>query len=131
LGCGLLSSEPQASDTVIEINHTTISIDPALGFATVAFVIRNTGDESIYLSRCGDRVSTVVERFDNGDWRDVSGAACLAIYDMSPLLVHAGGYHRGLSTVHESGQYRFRFGVTYDSNTPYAWRTVSPRFTVR
>lgn len=129
-GCGGFSTGPEWTDLLVELEETLVVRDPDTGDAAVAFALRNTGESTIYLSRCGEHVSTLLDRWEGGQWVQFSSHPCPAIYDMSAFPLHAEAQRSGARGVHEGGRYRLRFGTSESPGGRVVWNAVSPAFRV-
>lgn len=105
---------------------------PAQGVVDVSFTITNRGETSAFLSRCGDRIMSAIDRKgSDGSWAQYNGDMCLAIYDMSPLEIAPGESLHGMRGLHEVGTYRLRIGTSSNPSATAQWTTVSDSFTVK
>lgn len=106
--------------------------NPISSVSAVGFTVKNDGNESIYLPRCGDQVFVAVDRREGGDWRQVSGGGgiCQAIYDSSPLEVLPGESVRSVVSVGAAGRHRIRVRVTESPGSERFDEAVSNAFTV-
>ena len=130
-GCGVLSSEPDSPNVQVEVNASTLEIDPSVGSVMVPFTVRNTAGADVYLDRCGDRISTLVERRENGRWVHFLSDGCPAVFDMSPLLLEVGAQRSSFRILRDRGQYRLRIGVLANlRQASYSWSNVSQPFVV-
>ena len=120
-------SSPNAADLVRVQTQTNVA---ARG-APVRFAALNTGDATVYLQACGGRVLMIVQRRQGDSWQDYSGAACLAIYSMSPLALAPGAERSDSLALGDPGQYRLRLGVSLDGSNPAEWNAISNPFDVR
>lgn len=105
---------------------------PVSSVSSVGFTVKNEGDESIYLSHCGDQVFVAVDRREGGDWRQAYGGEgiCQAIYDSGPLEVQPGDSVRSVVSVDEPGVYRIRVRASDGPGSGRFREAVSNAFTV-
>lgn len=129
-GCRALSTAPDSPQVRIEVESATFRLDPSVGAVAVPFSVRNIGEETVYLARCGDSVSAELERWEGGEWVNAAAAICLAIYDMSPLPLGAGEMRRSAHGVHKPGRYRLRIGASGSPGERSTWGLVSEPFIV-
>ena len=101
----------------------------ALG-APVTFTAVNQANVTLFLASCGDRVMVAIDRWQDEQWRQYSGDACLAIYPMLPQPLEAGAAYRSSGAIREVGRFRLRLGVG-DGTAPPDWNAVSNAFDVR
>lgn len=104
---------------------------PAQGMAEVSFIITNRGGTSVFLSRCGNRIMSAIDRKERGSWAQYSGDLCQAIYDMSPLEIGPGESLHSMRSIHKAGTYRLRIGARSSRTATAQWTTVSESFTVK
>ncbi len=100
------------------------------GTASAEFTVRNAGDETLYVQRCGGRIMTFLDRWQDDDWVHYRGDACPAIYLSVPLELGAGEEVEGSRGVHEPGRFRLRVGVSTTRETPDEWTAAREGFTV-
>lgn len=129
-GCGGLFTGPASPDLLVELEEPHVVRDPNTGYASVAYFLRNTGESTIFLSRCGEHLSSVLDRWEGGQWVQFQSHPCPAIYDMSALPLHAQDQRSGTRAVHEPGRYRLRFGTSEVRDGAVVWRAASRAFTV-
>ena len=89
--CIVAGCEPTGLRNDIRISITSENVLAADPLVTrVTFVARNRGSIVAYLPRCGENVSTAVERFDGSGWVDASGDFCLTNNRMDPIRLDPG-----------------------------------------
>lgn len=127
-GCDVLS--PESSLVNVEVDTSAIAERPApQQAAIVPFIVRNVSDQPIYLARCGDRASTVVDRRDTGGWTRIYSDVCPAIHVMSPARIEPGEtFASGRSMRIEPGVFRLRVGASADQADDPRWNAASPGF---
>src|SRR5688572_11090604 len=81
---------PEAVALSVQTFADGFAIPPSGLSVTVRFQTRNNGTRPVSVARCGDRLTAVIDRRERNEWVQVSGGACLAIYDMSPVRVNPG-----------------------------------------
>jgi hypothetical protein len=87
----------------------------------VIFTVVNGDDDTVYIQRCGDRVTAAVERW-RGDgpkgprWGQYNGDACLAIYSMVPPALGPQAKHVGQIPGLPPGRYRLRLRLHLDGS---------------
>lgn len=129
LGCSVLTG-PGSPDVQIEVEEERFARDPITGAATISFSVRNTGDSTLYLDRCGERLTTLVDRWENGQWVHFRSDICLAVYEAYPWPLEVGEERVNLRTIHEPGRYRLRLGISEVRGARSGWTAASPGFTV-
>ena len=129
-GCQVISTAPGSPQVRVEIERSTVRLDPAVGSATIAFSVRNIGTETVYVARCGGSLAAAFERRESGGWVNAGGGMCLTIYDMSPLALERGEVRRDTLAIQKPGRYRLRIGVSGGSAEQIAWKVVSEPFVV-
>ncbi len=99
---------------------------------SVWFTVKNEGDESIYLPRCGDHVIVAVDRREGGDWRQAYGGSgiCPANLTSGPLQVQPGDSVRSAAGVGGPGRYRIRVRATHTAGSSRFHEAVSNAFTM-
>lgn len=106
---------------------------PEQGAAEVSFIITNRGGTSVFISQCGGRIMSAIDRKGSGSWAQHSGDMCLTIYDMSLLEISPGESLHSMRLIHEAetGTYRLRIGASSSPNATAQWTTVSNSFTAK
>lgn len=128
-GCGVLPG-PDSPELRVELQQALIARDPETGAATIAFSVRNRGESTVYLNRCGERLTTLLDRWEGGRWVEFRSDICPAVYDMSPYPLDAQEERVGERAVHDPGRYRLRFGTSERPLARSLWIFASPAFTV-
>lgn len=105
--------------------------NPISSVSLVGFIVKNEGDESIYVPHCGE-VIVAVDRREGGDWRQAygGGSLCQAINTSGPLEVQPGDSVRSVVSVGEPGEYRIRVRATDSRDSNRFHERVSNTFTV-
>lgn len=103
---------------------------PISSVSSVGFTVKNEGDESLYLPRCGDEVSVAVDRREGGDWRQAYSGICQALSLSSPLELKPGESVRSVVSVGEAGRYRIRVRAPASLGSERFHEAVSNAFTV-
>ena len=102
-----------------------------IGFISpVGFTVKNEGDASIYLPRCGDQVTVAVDRREGGEWRQAYSGICPAVNVSSPLELKPGESVRSVVSVGEPGRYRIRVRSADSPGSERFDEAVSNPFTV-
>ncbi len=114
---------------VATLRVQTDTSEYALG-APVMFTAVNQGNVTLFLASCGERVMVAIDRWQDDQWRQYSGDACLAIYPMLPQPLEAGAAYRSSGAFREVGRFRLRLGVG-DGTAPPEWSGVSNAFDIR
>ena len=109
----------------------TVFQRPSPDPAVVPFTISNVSTRRVYLSRCGSRIMTAVDRYVSGHWSDYSGDGCPANQDMSPLPLEPGASLTSSRELYDAGVFRLRAGATGDPQQPYVWNVGLAGFEVR
>ncbi|CAN5277357.1 hypothetical protein BH24GEM2_BH24GEM2_12200 [soil metagenome] len=130
-GCQMLSTAPEVSRVHLVVEGTTFALDRGGHGYVVPWVVENQGSETAYLSRCGDRLSFELERWENTAWVNASAAICPAIYSMVPLPLAPGQALRGVGQISTPGRYRLRLGVSERADVELRWVLVSEPFTIQ
>lgn len=76
----------------------------------ISVTVGNTGETTIVLPRCGERVSAALDHRHGAGWQEhirIAGA-CPAVYTMAPLELAPGEQHRFTVVVRDPGVYRIR-----------------------
>ena len=125
------SDEPRVTATVQGSTFTRV---PPAGstypVATVPFVIRNRGDNTIVVPSCGSQALPIIDRFDAGRWEQYSGGACVLSSTQGPTALSAGQSDTSLVTIGEAGHYRLRVTYGYDAAFAKTGVAVSGSFDV-
>lgn len=129
LGCSALTG-PEAPAVRIEVEEERFARDPITGAATISFSVRNTGNSTLYLDRCSERLSTLVDRWENGHWVHFKSDGCPAVYEGHPLPLEVGEERGSVRMIHEPGRYRLRLGISEVRGARSRWTAASPGFTV-
>ena len=116
---------------VVATRGTAFERAPDGSGAVVPFVAVNTSRSPAYLSRCGDRVTAAVDRWEDGRWVEYSGDGCIAILPMAPLALQPRARYEGQRSIGEPGRYRLRFSVSWNPGGEGSWWTRTGAFTVR
>ena len=88
------------------------------------FSIVNHGSTTVQVPTCGDRVTVLVDREQDGAWVEAYGGACPANLSMVPVSLAPGGVLDGRVPFGTGGTFRLRLPLD-------ARQAVSRRFTVR
>lgn len=104
---------------------------PADEPAIVTFDLVNRGGSTAYVSACGDRVMTGIDREDRGGWMHYAGDACPAVYPMAPIAIAPGETFRSARSIGRPGRYRLRVGVSASPAGRVQWAITSNAFTVQ
>lgn len=127
--CGVLTG-PESPEVRVEVQGTLFERDPDTGAAIVSFSVTNTGESTVYLNRCGDRLTTALDRWESGHWVQFRSDLCLTVYNMAPLPLAVEEERVGARSVHHAGRYRLRLGTSDEPGEPSVWLAASPAFTV-
>lgn len=119
-----------AADVRVHVAGATFQLDPTLGTARVAMVVRNAGEETVYLARCGDELATVLERRQGDEWVEAGAAVCPAVYNMAPAPLTGSAVRETARAVAAPGTYRLRVGISESVRGPFRWAAVSGPFVV-
>jgi len=74
--------------------------------AQVHFSVRNETAQTIFVSRCGERVSLAIERHRMGAWENAGAAICPANLLMAPAELRSGEALSDSVRVADPGEYR-------------------------
>lgn len=129
--CQQLATDPHDVQVLVQTEGATFVRAAATSFAEVPFRVENQGNSTIYLARCGERLTAVLDRWEGGQWVQHSGDACQAIYAMNPVPLAPGAWLSNVRGVPEPGRYRLRPGIVLTAGEPSEWTVVmSNEFTV-
>ena len=128
-GCRMLSTAPEVSRVHLVVESTTFALDRGGHAYVVPWVVENQGSETVHVSRCGDRLSFELERWENTAWVNASAAICPAIYSTVPLPLAPGEELRGVEKISGPGRYRLRLWVSKRDGEE-RWTLVSEPFTI-
>lgn len=111
-----------APERNIEIDLARSAYELDAGRVTVGFTVRNVGDGTFYLDRCGPHLATSIDRSESGIWvRHSIGQFCTLQYVTSPLALHPGEEiqgTRGLPEPEAGRRYRIRISVRTAPQSP-------------
>ncbi|MGH7480766.1 MAG: hypothetical protein ACRELV_01310 [Longimicrobiales bacterium] len=105
------------------------SIAKGSGSAIVDFTIVNFASESVLLDRCGAQFA-VVDRREDGEWRNYMSMICTADMVMAPFPLEEGASISGRHTIEDNGVYRIRVEIRGDDVDDGAWSPTSDVFSV-
>lgn len=120
-------------ELVVATDRTEYTRADGTPFASVEFTARNAGASDLILGRCGSRVTTYVDRRENGRWVEHNRVAvfCLANEDMSPLRLPAGATHGPPALLLGIGLYRLRVPFSASPAASEVRQATSNVFVVR
>jgi hypothetical protein len=113
----------------LELRGDHFVLDSRTNAVTVPFVVTNNGS-TVFLARCGDWLSTEVERWTGGNWVNASAAICPATADMSPVVLPSREAQSAATVVRAKGVYRFRVGFADTPGQLPRWDLISETFVV-
>jgi hypothetical protein len=117
-GCQLTTA-PGFLDLTLRVEAGALATSRGGGEVVVPFTVRNRGDETARLPRCGDDLLFELQRSENGQWANVRAALCLTVHDMSPLPLAPGAAVQGVYRVDRvPGRYRLVLGVQSATGEP-------------
>ncbi len=129
---GFACRDPVAPTSSVRVITSRASFDRGPdGFATVAYTVENAGRETVLVARCGDRLMSALDRWENFRWVQYSGDACLAIFLTNPVPLQPGARREEKRGIADHGRYRLRIGRAVRSNTDVRWDVRSNAFEVR
>ena len=100
------------------------------GRVGVSFTVTNITDEgTYYIANCDQRVSVQVDRLEDGDWEQYSGAICF--YSGVPLALGPHQRIESSKSVGHPGVYRLRLGVKGNMAQQFDWIETSNSFVVQ
>ena len=73
--------------------------------------VRNTGDQVVFLPRCGEHMLPEIERRSEGQWVNAAEAICPAGPRMDPIRLAVGAVYRDSIGVRQAGTYRLRLPI--------------------
>ena len=111
-GCRMLSTAPDASRVHLVVEGPTFALERGGHGYVVPWVVENQGSETVYLSRCGDRLLFEVEHWENAAWVNASAAVCITVLNMTPRPLAPGEELRGAERISAPGRYRLRLGAS-------------------
>jgi hypothetical protein len=116
----------------VRTENEAYTIQGTASAAPVRFYVANTGNEAIYVPRCGDQLAVVVDRREVGEWRQafVSNQLCTAVNVTAPLAVAPGDSVRSMVNVGDAGRYRIRITATTNPRSERFDVGLSNEFTV-
>lgn len=123
--------EPENRSLDVRIQGSEFVISAPEGVVDVPFSATNHGETSVWVSRCGERLMTVLDRREGGEWVQVSSDRCLANQRMDPVELGSGQVLAGQRGVFEPGEYRLHLPLAVSRAGREMWYPVSNRFTVR
>jgi hypothetical protein len=118
-------SEPSAPSSHLVLGVASRSVPRSGSSTEIRFTVTNLGPQEAFLSRCGARLSAVVEEAVEGVWRQYRGATCLADNDQSALPIEPGQAVDGTLVLEREGIFRFTVGSSADPEGDYSWSTTS------
>ena len=131
-GCQMLSTAPEEVSRVhLAVEGTTFALERGGHGYVVPWVVENEGSQTVYLSRCGDRLSFEVERWENSSWVNARSAVCITILNMTSRPLAPGEDLRGVEQISSPGRYRLRLGVSERADEELRWVLVSEPFTIQ
>jgi hypothetical protein len=130
-GCQMLSTAPEVSRVYLVVEEAAIALDRGGHTHVVPWVVENQASETVYLARCGDRLSFEIERWENAAWVNAKAAICPAIYNMASLPLAPSEVLRGVEKISAPGRYRLRIGVSERADEELRWVVVSEPFTIQ
>lgn len=98
--------------------------------STVVASIRNTGDDVLFLPRCGDHLRPAIERRSGDAWVNAVADVCLANLRMDPIRLDVGGVYEDSVAVMQPGTYRLRLSILRSSSAAASESIVSQSFVV-
>lgn len=112
-GCSAILGSDEPEGLEIRAAAPVYTEQPAR-FAEVGFTVTNRGDEAVRLSRCGSRITAVVERREGAAWEQVSGGFCIADLSSLPMELAPGAAAAGsvVIPVERPGTYRLSVRFT-------------------
>jgi hypothetical protein len=125
--CGILTG-PGEPQLIVSTSQDMLNLSEE-GLAEIPFTIENRGGAPAFVSRCGERIMTAVDRREGEAWSEYRGDGCPAIYAMIPLEIGPGQSVSSVLVVWEPGSYRIRIGTS--SGASDQWTVTSNSFTVR
>jgi hypothetical protein len=131
LSCGVFGLDE--ARLAVDTDRSEYVSDPESGLTTVHFTLRNPGSRPVYLAGCPSVPSFIVERQEDGGWREQFqvNVVCQAIYTTSYLTLLPHQAHTSSLTWRTSGTYRVR--VPYGAARGDTWghSSTSGEFVVR
>jgi hypothetical protein len=126
--CGVLTG-PGEPHLIVSTSQDMLNLSEE-GLAEIPFTIENRGGAPAFVSRCGERIMTALDRREGESWAEYRGDGCPAIYPMVSLEIGPGQSVSSVLVVWEPGVYRIRIG-TESSGASDQWTVTSNSFTVR
>src|SRR5438309_11367248 len=84
-GCNWFGSGVQ-----VDMATTSVTRPRPDSMVSVSYRVTNRGSTSTYLLACDHRPDAETDRLVASGWQEYLGTGCLAIYDMSPLILAPG-----------------------------------------
>jgi hypothetical protein len=130
-GCSFPSGPQGAPPSVrIEVDPLVVDRGPD-GAAVVAFRVTNAGTDTLFVARCGARLTVTVARLEAVGWVQRESGVCIATLPMSPIALPPGASLPGDRTVTAPGRYRLGLGLARSSSDAPDWTATSEAFDVR
>jgi len=99
---------------------------------TVSFSVLNVSFDTLWVSRCCNRITVPFDRWDGLAWRQVSGDPCLAVCPQGPLALAPRVSCTSLVySAFATGQYRLHVGAARRGDADTDWSATSNAFQVR
>lgn len=125
------SDEPRIS---VHVPRSTFERVPIGGssarFATVPFEVRNTGNGTVFLPACADRISATIQKRVHDHWETYAGGLCQANLSSVPIGLREGARELGDLGIGESGRYRVRVFFAPDASQQSSRSSASAAFDV-
>lgn len=104
--CDLVTG-PEEPHMRLELKTDRVVL-PSDGPAVVAFAVRNRGSRTAHVTRCGDEISTALDRMEGRAWEEERATLCRTDLSASPLVLEPGETGFGSLPIGETGTYRIR-----------------------
>lgn len=95
---------------------------------TVTVSVRNTGDDVVFLPRCGDHMLVAIDRRSGDAWTNAAAAFCPANLRMDAIRLDIGAAHVDSILVTPPGTYRLRVAIQPRSSVAPSKAVTSQSF---
>src|SRR5438309_8221464 len=125
-GCNWFGSGVQ-----VDMATTSVTRPRPDSMVSVSYRVTNRGSTSTYLLACDHRPDAETDRLVASGWQEYLGTGCLAIYDMSPLILAPGQAVDATWSWDVAGAYRLRVFLGDGPNAAATSSVIGPMFVVR
>ena len=99
--------------------------------ALISYTIHNRGSEALYVGRCGEFISAMYERLEDGKWEPTGGGYCQTDRIWWPWTILSGEAHQGVAYIYGPGTYQLVIHAADVPDRNQAYHLRSNIFVVR